>query len=260
MLRQRIYLSSGKVAAFEDGLKLSLAEAEFEVNAKIARARTLFSPSGAGNGETRRKLDKILKERDRDARDFTDPGVRPGDWIRFDLPMGYGTSGKDSVRPGVPDDIALFGGTLEGEMIGEQRPYGLMLCGSACHMMDRTESAGRLGSGVSWLYRTIREAHAMEEEGIEGIPDHARDPATRPRRVYSLEHMAQDVFHWFERDYPPRRRTRFSGFAQVLLHADEPRWVRRLVVASPLCVDYGNFRNVRSIRNLLKRSRPELAR
>jgi hypothetical protein len=255
VIRQRLYLSTGKLDSFyvRSG-GISITEAEFGASAGVVSGRVTAGPKVDAKAALETKMMDVSRFLERSARPFTHPALRPGEWLRFDLEMAYGSSGEDRAMFGVPDDVVLFGGEVNRPAPGDNRPLALLLCGSACYMTDRIASAGRLGSGTGWLYRLIKQVNDNDVAGSLDLPIDFTSPHVRSHRGYTLEHMAQDVSHWFLRDHPPKQRPRLAGLAQVLLHADEVRWSRRLLVATPLYVEFGGFTPARRFSRFLRSS------
>ena len=86
---------------------------------------------------------------------FTSPNLETGQWIFFDNNMGYGTVYRDMGALPPEDDVALFYGSYRSPESDGQVFTDLLLCGSTEHLLRRTASAGRMGSGTEWLHDLI---------------------------------------------------------------------------------------------------------
>lgn len=174
-------------------------------------------------------------ERQFDPVDFTENGLKPNQWIKFDLPMAQVAVHEDSGVP--PEDVALFAGSAEADRIDRNFPQNLMLCGSVQHVRTRVIPAGRMGSDSTWLHDLILELERREESNTNVVPEFLDDVLPTRRSHELIESTALGVFGWINRDYPPKVRSRLRGHAIVLMDIDGPDWMERLVVASPLYVE-----------------------
>ncbi|MFE4954719.1 SAVMC3_10250 family protein [Streptomyces sp. NPDC056653] len=175
---------------------------------------------------------------------FTDPEVRHPDWIRFDLPMGYSTGGRDGRVPAV-QDIALFAGVAPGETVGQESPVKLLLCGDARHLVvggckpvspDDPLGAGWMGSGTSWLYKLIRQVEDSDRPGNDDLPEALRSPETHRAGFNDPEQVCQWVYRYIAREHPAEQEGQLRGHARVLLSTQRD-WPERLILATPLYVE-----------------------
>ncbi|MCG7204471.1 SAVMC3_10250 family protein [Streptomyces arenae] len=166
---------------------------------------------------------------------FTTRNLQPNQWISFDLPMAQVAVHEDSGRP--PEDVALFVGQVPAPAVGQPRDLGFMLCGSVQHLRTQVCAHGRMGSDTTWLHDLILEVERREADGLNVIPEFLNELMPQRRSDVLIEDAALGVHGWVDRQYPPSTRGRMRGHAIVLLDIDRPRWVRRLVLATPLYVE-----------------------
>lgn len=185
------------------------------------------------------KLERVIRyldlHRHPAALDVDTPELRPNQWIRFDLDLSFGSAHQDSVV-GEPDDVVLFTGTVK-PLRTAGRETSLLLCGSVQHVRTRIASAGRMGSDTGWLHAAIETLHKREAAGIHVIPEFPGELAPTDLSLVSPEEVTQWVFGMIERNHPEHQRGRLAGHARVLLDIRDPRWLRRLVLATPLYVE-----------------------
>ncbi|MCX5057126.1 SAVMC3_10250 family protein [Streptomyces sp. NBC_00452] len=117
-----------------------------------------------------RRLRKVQEHLGREASHFYAPHLNAGDWVYFDLDMGWGTSHEDSALPDL-DDVLLFCGSLPGDRTGGPATVDLMLCGSTQHLLERTATAGRLGSGTRWLHDLIHKMDDLDDNRATDLPE-----------------------------------------------------------------------------------------
>jgi len=164
------------------------------------------------------------------------PSLRPNQWVHFDLDMALRTVHEDSGT--VPDDVVLFVGCTPSAD-ATTTDSGVLLCGSIQHLRVQAESAGRMGSGTSWLHEMIFEIARRDERGTGVIPEFLTEMVPNRRPLDSIESAAYGVYSWMSREYPPPRRSRMRGYAKILIDAGPPQFVHRLLVATPLFVEIG---------------------
>ncbi|MFF2659405.1 SAVMC3_10250 family protein [Kitasatospora sp. NPDC058032] len=158
----------------------------------------------------------------------------PNQWVHFDLDMALKTVHEDSGT--VPDDIALFVG-CSPSTDPTATDTGVLLCGSIQHLRVQAQSAGRMGSGTSWLHEMIAEIARRDARGAGVIPEFLTEMVPNRRLVDSIESASYGVYSWMSREYTPPRRNRMRGYAKVLIDAGPPQFVHRLIVATPLFVE-----------------------
>jgi hypothetical protein len=257
-MRELIYLSRRKLASFYPGsisrsVQFTGGLGLGPVSAKI----NISAPPSEANEETT-ALNRAVRYMEREAVHFSHSELSLGRWIFFDLNMGYGTSYRDSGSPPKIDDIALFHGSLSQVETDKQSPLDLLLCGSTEHLRIRTASAGRMGSGTEWLYDVIREIEEIDALGTGELPDSLNPKALAVRRVNMPEEVARWVFDVIRNHHAPTQYTRLQGFARILFIVPATEYSARLVLATPLFVQFASSKPV-GIR-MRRRMQRELSR
>ena len=248
-MRELLYLSRPKLDSFfPDRARNVVTDGEAQVSAMSLTARFRLASSQTDRSNLVRSFKTVHRHIERSAKWFTDPTARPGEWLGFELDLGYGTAHRDTALSEL-DDVVLFGGCVPASKVLQERDLEILLCGSACHLMDRCASAGRMGSGTEWMHRLIKRLGRSDEQNVQldfqDITNQGLGEWDNP------EEIAQWVYHVIAANHPAHQRTCLSGLARVLLNADSPRWTTRLVVATPLYVQYRDF----SMRRMWRRSR-----
>jgi uncharacterized protein DUF7019 len=195
------------------------------------------------------RLRQVRRQLEREAAHFYAPDLRTGDWIYFDLEMGWSTSHDDSDLPDL-DDVVLFFGSMASERSRVETSVDLMLCGSTEHLLKKTATAGRMGSGTGWLHKLILKINDLDARGDTEIPDDLTRQALAVPRVNRCDEVARWVFDVIARHHAPRHRSRIQGLARVDLNIPEEEWVPRLVVATPLYVQDASRKPMRLITRL----------
>lgn len=243
-MRELLYLSRQKLAMFDlPGHDNRQTEWQHEVKSRWWRTRYTRSLAKGTPDELARLREVEAHLESHPIPDFADPVVRPSQWVRFDLDMGFGTAHHDRTHE-FPDDVVLF----VGDKGDEDRPHdvGLLLTGSVHHLRDRSvASAGRMGSGTDWMYRLITTVETAIDQD-ESFPE---DPVRfvrerRPRYGYdddSIADVTRNVYGVMEMYHPRRQRGRLRGLARVLLTVETggsgTQDPTRIVVATPLYVE-----------------------
>lgn len=166
---------------------------------------------------------------------FTTRNLQANQWISFDLDMAQAAVHEDSGRP--PEDVALFVGQVPAGAGGQPRDLEFMLCGSVQHLRTQVCAQGRMGSDTTWLHDLILEVERREENGLNVVPEFLNELMPHRRSEALIEEAAFGVQGWIARKYPPSTRGRLRGHAIVLMDVDRPRWMSRLVLATPLYVE-----------------------
>lgn len=236
--RQLVYLSGEKLKANFPGSSRALVLSG-NVQASVgplSLGLTLEQATG-DRAQLTREFERVRKDIERQTKSVDDRTLRPLEWFRFDEPLAYGTACEDSAIPDVASDVALFAGTVTSTRPQGGRPIELLLCGSACHLLDRSwESAGRMGSSTGWLYDLIKEIKKLDDAGEQNSGSAVGDRALRLGRSITPEEVARTVFTVFTEHRPSGQRAQLGGIAQLLLDVALPHWPTRLLVATPLYV------------------------
>jgi hypothetical protein len=244
-VRELIYLSRRRLDAFfPNRPPRSLPSANLELKAMGAKVN-FGPPSAMGTTQVElKKLHQVTRHLEREAAYFTAPGLTPGKWIFFELEMGYGTSHKDSRLPNL-DDVVFFYGSLSAEAGIVERPLDLLLCGSTEHLLTKSASAGRMGSGTEWLYDLIMQIESLDSLGNTEIPDALTAEALAVPRVNRPEMVVRWVFDVIARHHPPGQRAKFHGLARVNFIVPETELSPRLIVATPLFIQFASPKPMR---------------
>jgi hypothetical protein len=133
---------------------------------------------------------------ERDASYFTSPDLKTGQWIFFDVNMGYGTVHRDTGVLPPEDDVALFYGSYRASEADGQVFTDLLLCGSTEHQLRRTASAGRMGSGTEWLHDLIGTVNDADRDGNGARSWQPQLSPTDRARVYVPHHGAGKGSLW----------------------------------------------------------------
>ncbi|MFJ5901531.1 SAVMC3_10250 family protein [Streptomyces sp. NPDC093064] len=245
-----IYLSRRRLNAFfPERSPTSIPSWNVEVDLQVATVGlgpgTPLTPTDA---ELRRLRD-VQQHLEREASHFHAPHLKTGEWIYFDLEMGWGTSHEDSDLPDL-DDVLLFCGSLAGDRTGGPATVDLMLCGSTEHLLEKAATAGRLGSGSRWLHGLIHKINDSDGMGVTGIPDELTQRALSAPRANRPERIARDVFRITQKHHSPLQRARVQGLARVDLNLPNGEWTSRLITATPLYVQYASRKPMRWITRL----------
>ncbi|WP_369075295.1 SAVMC3_10250 family protein [Streptomyces calidiresistens] len=196
-----------------------------------------------------KRLRKVQRHLEKEVSHFHAPHLRTGEWIYFDLEMGWGTSHEDSTLPDL-DDVLLFCGSLPGDRTGGRTTVDLMLCGSTEHLLERTATVGRMGSGSKWLYHLIHKINDRDRAGDTGIPEELTLRALSTSRINRPEQIARDVFRIAQKHHDPLQRSRVQGLARVDLNLPNGEWSSRLIMATPLYIQYASRKPMRWVTRL----------
>ncbi|WP_406110913.1 SAVMC3_10250 family protein [Kitasatospora purpeofusca] len=206
------------------------------------------SPRGPSEAELNR-LRQVRHELRNRMSHFYAPDLRTGEWIHFDLRMGWSTTHKDSDLPDL-DDVLIFFGSLPREESPVGRSVDLMLCGSTEHLLQRTATAGPMGSGTNWLHRLILKINGLDETGSTDIPQELTHAALSAPRINRPETVSRWVFDVIARHHSPRHRARVQGLARVDLNIEGDAMVPQLIVATPLYVQDASVKPLRWLTRL----------
>jgi hypothetical protein len=126
------------------------------------------APRSPTDAELRRLFD-VRRQLLREAANFSAPGLKTGKWVFFDLEMGWSATHRDCDLPDL-DDVVIFFGTLRNTEGDQESSVDLMLSGSTEHLLVKTASAGRMGSGTEWLHNLVMRIDATDAQGADGHP------------------------------------------------------------------------------------------
>jgi hypothetical protein len=218
---------------------------------------------------------QAIENSPRFARWLEDPDLHAGDWIMFECWMRFAQIHRDKGSPlkepalnvilfrgAVGDDEGSYSRELESDWIAAEHaaayspttpvswqttvqvPRGsteLLLTGSYKHMLDSTklgDTSYRSGSGTDHLYlvlRSIAEADVSGED--DRLPDDFHKPV-KPNVYRTGEENVRTIFNsglWYE-----RQPAYLSGYAQVLADLPAEDQQNRLILGTPLFVQYSD--------------------
>ncbi|MFF4264282.1 SAVMC3_10250 family protein [Streptomyces virginiae] len=231
-----IYFSRRRLEAFfPERPARRLPTVNAEVDLQVATVAVSSAPPRTPTDTELHRLRQVRRQLEREAAHFYAPGLTTGEWIVFDVEMGWSTSHGDSDLPDL-DDVVLFFGSLRSDRSTDGTPVDLMLCGSTEHLLKKTATAGRMGSGTAWLHDLILKINDADGRGRTDIPEALTAEALAVSRVNRPEQVARWVFNVIEGHHAPQHRARVQGLARVDLHIPESQFVPRLIVATPLYV------------------------
>jgi hypothetical protein len=111
-----------------------------------------------------------------------------------------------------------------------------------------------MGSDSTWLYDLTKSLERRDRKGIHVIPEFLAELVSRHRSVLDPGEVAREVFGGLMRSNFPRPEFgRLRGHARVLLYIDDPQWVTRFVLATPLYVEISPPNLVRGWRRVTRK-------
>lgn len=259
-MRELLYLSTKKLGTFLPAWpSLSVRGAGSAGVGPLSVTVDVSAASPAGFDEaTIKAFRRVFGHLEREAGYFTSPDLEAGQWIFFDVKMGYGTVYRDTGLLAPEDDVALFYGSYRASEPDGQVSTDLMLCGSTEHLRQRTASAGRMGSGTEWLHDLIAKVNDADRDGVGGLPDEVGPDALAVRRTNVPAQIARWVFDVIWNHHSPDQYARLQGLARILFIVPEDGIVDRLVLATPLFVQFASAKPLGLLGR--RRMRQELAR
>lgn len=259
-MRELLYLSNKKLATFlPDRPSLSVQGAGSAGVGPISVTIDVSTASPAGFDEaTMKTFRRVVGHLEREAGYFTSPDLEAGQWIFFDVKMGYGTAYRDTGLLPQEDDVALFYGSHRSTEPDGEVSTDLLLCGSTEHLLRRTASAGRMGSGTEWLHDLIGKINNANSGGDGALPEEVGPDALASRRINMPAQIARWVFNVIWNHHSPDQFARLQGLAKILFIVPENEIVNRLVLATPLFVQFASAKPLGLLGR--RRMRQELAR
>jgi Family of unknown function (DUF7019) len=259
-MRELLYLSTKKLGTFmPDRPSLSVQGAGSASVGPVAVKVDVSTTSPAGFDEaTIKSFRRVVGHLEREAGSLTSPDLVVGQWISFNIKMGYGTVYRDTGLLPPADDVALFYGSHRSDEPGGHMSTDLLLCGSTEHLLRRTASAGRMGSGTEWLHDLIGRINSADSVGDGELPEEVRPNALAVKRTNMPTQVARWTFDVIWDHHSPDQYARLKGLAKVLLVVPENEIVNRLVLATPLFVEFASAKPLGPLGRL--RMRRELAR
>jgi hypothetical protein len=115
-----------------------------------------------------------------------------------------------------------------------------------------------MGSGTEWLHDLIGKVNDSDRDGDGALPDEVRPDALAAKRTNMPAQIARWVFEVIRDHHSPDQYARLQGLAQILFIVPEKGNVDRLVLATPLFVQFASAKPLGLLGR--RRMRQELAR
>lgn len=272
IINQFLYVSESKIRSMHvrakgasqrpSSLRASLS-LPLGVSLEASTSKDAAEPPESEFDQMLRKLDLIVDYLSihYDLSDFRGKQFQPGQWIKFDTKMSYGTLCRDDES--LPDDV-FFAASEETE--GDSFGGGgrLLLCGSIHHLTSGVTSNGRIGSTNDWLREMVLEIDKQESRGRNSMSysmNRIRSIQLNSDTAFSI---VRDVHRIMLRDNPTGQFTRLRGYASVILDSSISIRSDRVILASPLYIEIAPVsqkssfwprvkRRFRTLRDLLSR-------
>lgn len=259
-MRELLYLSTQKLGTFlPDWPSLSVRGAGTAGIGPVSVTVDVSAAPPPGFDEaTIKAFRRVRGHLERGASCVTSPDLEAGQWVFFDVKMGYGTVYRDTGLLPPEDDVALFYGSYRAAGPDGQASTDLLLCGSTEHLLRRTASAGRMGSGTEWLHDLIGKVNDADRDGDGALLDEVSPDALAARRTNMPAEIARWVFDVIRNYHSPDQYARLQGLAKILFIVPENGIVDRLVLATPLFVQFASAKPLGLLGR--RRMRKELAR
>lgn len=221
-MRELIYVSAAKLRQLVPDLpqrERALRDVEAQVNTPVGGFKV-----GKAAGEPAPGLAEAvaaLEASSRAPRWFAEPGVRPGQWVHFEAPMGYGRLGEAVLfvnAEHADDDRLLLHGSLH-HMVGAPPP------GPDAHDLRHA-----LGPSRSWFW-VGQALAALDAENPRAFADHdLTGPVSGVARIIrGMDRLAQQL----QLDHTAAW---MAGYARVT--AVIPAHGRTILAATPLYVEH----------------------
>ena len=231
-----LYVSLGKIEEIDiPASKKRLRVESLSIKAPMLEVEFKIADRGIDDGVFR-QLAELDSRISKFALDYRDPEVKENDWIYFNCNMRWGTMHADNMGPG-DDQVVVFSTGIADSVGGLE----LLLHGSSCHLMDRTVSVGRMGSGSSVFFDISSNPRLIDVRGVD-LSWEARVTASSIPRILD----------W---DGPPVQQSYLEGCARVVGVMQNSERFSRLIVATPLFVRFSSPKSLKSRRNARKRRR-----
>jgi hypothetical protein len=115
-----------------------------------------------------------------------------------------------------------------------------------------------MGSGTEWLHDLVGKINNADNGGDGELPDEVRPDALGVERINMPAGIARWVFGVIWSHHSPDQCARLQGLAKILLTVPENEIVNRLVLATPLFVQFASAKPLGLIGR--RRMRQELDR
>ncbi|MFJ3304334.1 SAVMC3_10250 family protein [Streptomyces sp. NPDC086549] len=242
-LRDVIYLSVGKLQQF-------LPEPRRVPRAGAVRLSTPFGvgvdvDAQAADGEQgrMRHLQQVQKHLEESALWYEEPGLRPGLWVQFEVPM------RCVTLRGAYRDLLLFVDSGPGSGGGGGASCRLLLHGSAQHLLGWTpqltdgptlnEIGGGDSVGAVFLTRAGQVVEALSPDSDPGAAAPADAASASPLAPALSAAGIRDLLRALDASHDGIDTTApMTGYARVTALFPERDGAPRCLVASPLTVEY----------------------
>ncbi|WP_018214690.1 SAVMC3_10250 family protein [Salinispora vitiensis] len=223
-VREVVYLSTGKLNEFVPEPRRALPAVKFHAGGSFAGV-DVASPVSDSVREMRRHLARVEKRMGRDTPWYTEPGLAPGCWVRFEAALDWVT------LPGRYQDLVLFVDSVDSSGPGFRR---LLLHGSARHLRGGppvqvegpalTGFEGGHSAGTIFVTQAGRVVSALAPEATSG-------PLSR--------NGIRDLLAALDSQRPTvSTAARVNGLARVSALLPAAGGDGGCLVASPLIVEY----------------------
>ncbi|MFF3642058.1 SAVMC3_10250 family protein [Streptomyces sp. NPDC002564] len=237
-MREFLYLSDGKLRQFLPEPRRFSRTGAIRLNTPVGGV-DVEAPAADGERARLQHLQQVDKHLDKQALWFTQPNLRPGQWVWFEAPL------RCVTLRGEYQHMVLFADPVPGEEPEYERATGcrLLLHGSARHLMGYTpvtveglplegiDGGSSIGTTFLTTAGQVVRALSLQHDSTEtGVPAPSTDlSGTGVRDLIA----ALDARHG-----PAGSAAWMCGYARMTVDLPATSAVTRCVVASPLTVEY----------------------
>ncbi|MCX4825571.1 SAVMC3_10250 family protein [Streptomyces sp. NBC_01142] len=253
-LREFIYLSDSKLGQFVPKPHRFARPGALRVTTPLGGLDV--EPPAADSDHARlRHLRRVVKHLDRAARWFTEPDLRPGQWVRFEAPL------RCVTLKGEYQHMVLFADPFADDEPGYDREAGfrLLMHGSIRHLIGHTPQSVEgpdlesFGGGASYGETFVTDAgHVVRALAVERDPtaDESPDGVLPHAPAFTASEGVRALLSALHAGPGPMRTAAWMrGYARVSAQfapgaAASGAGFRRspCLVASPLSVEYAHDR------------------
>lgn len=233
-----MYVSDGKLRQFLPKPPRFTMPGVMRLNTPVGGMDLERGPQNSERGRLRH-LEKVDKHLNNQAEWFGDPALRPGEWVWFEAPLRCVTLRGEYRR------MVLFADPAPGEDPEYDRGTGcrLLMHGSSRHLLgyapvsvDGPPLEGiDGGSSIGTTFLTSA-GHVVRALSLE--PDPVADDVPAPRTDVTGPGVRELVAALDARHGQAGSAARMRGYARVTAVLPAGESAARLVVASPLTVEY----------------------
>jgi hypothetical protein len=237
-MREYVYVSDGKLQQFLPKPSRLMRPSAIRLSTPVGGLDVEPGTSGAERGRLQH-LERVGKHLNSQADWFADPELRPGGWVWFEAPL------RCVTLQGAYQHLVLFADPAPGEDPAHEQETGcrLLMHGSARHLrgnapatIDGPQLEGiEGGSSIGTTFLTTA-GHVVRALSLEHDP--AADSAPPPSPGLSGAGVRHLVAALDGRHEQAGTAALMHGYARVTSVLPATDSARRLVVASPLTVEY----------------------